>query len=133
MGPQDGQGCAGDVDGSEHGGFDLRPEVLRGDLLEEAGVEVARVVHQDVDPGEPVHGGLDSGRGGRWVGDVQRDGQQVVVLAHSAGDLLRVTSGGHDGMACGQRRLRDVGAHASAGAGDEPDLLLGRGLLCSVM
>src|SRR5215217_5063839 len=48
--------CAGDVQRAEQGGLDLRPEVLRGDLLEEPGVEVARVVDEDVDAPEPLDG-----------------------------------------------------------------------------
>ena len=44
LGAHDRKCRAGDVDRAEQGGLDLRPEVLRADLLEEPGVEVARVV-----------------------------------------------------------------------------------------
>ena len=57
LGAHDGQDGAGDVDRAEQGRLDLRPEVLGADLLEEAGIEVARVVDQDVDAAEPVDGG----------------------------------------------------------------------------
>ncbi len=56
LGAHDRKGRAGDVDRAEQGGLDLRPEVLGGDLLEEPGVEVARVVDQHVDAAEPVDG-----------------------------------------------------------------------------
>ena len=52
---------------------------VRGDLLEEAGVEVAGVVDQHVDPAEPLDGGVHGGLCAGGIGDVQGDGQQVVV------------------------------------------------------
>ena len=61
----DRKGGAGDVDRTEQGGLDLRPELLRAELLEEPGVEVAGVVDQHVDPAEPVDGRLDGGLGAR--------------------------------------------------------------------
>src|SRR5436190_10007327 len=70
-----------DVHRTEHGGLDLRPEVLRTDLLEESGVEVARVVDQNVDVSEPVHGSPDAYLRVRRIGGVELDGQDVLVLA----------------------------------------------------
>ena len=94
------------------------------DLLEEAGVEVAGVVDQHVDPAEPLDGGVDGGLRAGGVGDVERDGQQVVVRTDRGADPLGVAAGGHDRVPGGQGRPGDVHAHAAAGAGDEPDLLL---------
>ena len=50
------------------------------DLLEEPGVEVGGVVHQHIDPAEPVDRGLHRGPGVGGVGDVQGHRQQIVVL-----------------------------------------------------
>lgn len=117
-----GSGRAGEVDRAEQGGLDLRPEVPWADLLEEAGVEVARVVDQDVEASEPfdrrVHG-----RAG--VGDVELDGEEVVVLAQDCRDSLGFAGGGDDDVPSRECRLGDVDAHAAAGACDEPDLLVG--------
>jgi len=65
MGAHDRQDGSGDVQRAEQGGLDLGPEVLRGDLLEEPGVEVTRVVDQDVDPLESLNRGLGGGAGAR--------------------------------------------------------------------
>ena len=46
------------------------------------------------------------------------------MRADRRGDPLGVAAGGHDRVSGGQRGLRDVDAHAAAGAGDEPDLLV---------
>ena len=99
-------------------------KVLRGDFFEESGVEVAGVVHEDVDPAEPLDGGPHGRfrRGG--VGDVELHGQQVLACADGLGNLFRVAAGGDHGVAGGEGCLRDVGSHAAAGAGDEPDLLV---------
>ena len=65
-----------------------------------------------------VDGGLHAGR----VGDVQRDGQQVVVVAERRGDLPGVAGGGDDAVAGVQGGAGDVDAHAAAGSGDQHDL-----------
>jgi len=79
--------------------FDLCPEVRRGDFLEEPGVEVAGVVHQDVDPAEPVHGCLDGGGRVGGVGDVELDREEVLVVADGLGELFGVAAGGDHGVA----------------------------------
>ena len=81
LGAHDGQHGAGDVQRAEQVGLDLRPEVLGADLLEEPGVEVAGVVDQHVDAAEPSTAACDGRLGVGGVGDVELDGQQVVVLA----------------------------------------------------
>jgi Kef-type K+ transport system membrane component KefB len=124
LGAHDRQHGAGDVDGAEQGGLDLGPEVLGADLLEEPGVEVAGVVDQHVDAAEPFDGSRDGRLGVGGVGDVELDGQEVVVRAERGADPLGVASGGDDGVAGGQGGLGDVDAHAAAGAGDEPNLLV---------
>jgi hypothetical protein len=118
------KGRAGDVDRTEQGGLDLRPELLRGKLLEEPGVEIASIVDQHINPAEPVHARLDSGLGPRGVGDVKSYHDEVVVCAEHEGDLLGVAAGGDDSVTGSQGRIGDVDAHAPAGAGDEPDLVL---------
>ena len=89
-------------DRAEQGGLDLRPEVLGAELLEEPGVEVARIVDQHVDAAEPVDGGAGRRPGRRRVGDVQRDDQEIVVRAERGADPLGVAAGGDDGVAGGQ-------------------------------
>ena len=120
----DRKGRAGDVDRAEEGGLDLRPELLRGELLEEPGVEIAGVVDQHVDPAEPVHGRLDGGLSAGGIGDVKSDDEEVVVCSEHGADLLEVAAGGDDGVTGGQGGFGDVDAHAPAGAGDEPDTVL---------
>jgi hypothetical protein len=110
--------------GPNRGGLELRPEVLRADLLEEPGVEVAGVVDQHVDAAEPVDGSLDGRLGVGRVGDIELDGQQVVVGAEHGADPLGAAAGGNDGVTGSERGLGEVDAHATAGAGDEPDLLV---------
>ena len=114
---------AGDVDRAEEGGLDLRPELLRAQLLEEAGVEVARVVNQHVDPAEPVDRSRHSRLGVGGIGDIQLDRQQVVLLSDRSTDLPGVPSGGDDLVTSGQRSLGDVDAQTAAGAGDQPNFL----------
>ena len=125
LGAHGGEHGAGDVHRAEQGGLDLRPDVCGAELLEEPGVEVAGVVDHHVDAAEPVEGRLDGGFGGGGVGDVERDGQQVLVLAQGGGDAVGVAGGGDHGVAGGERGLGDVDAHAAAGAGDEPNVLVG--------
>ena len=72
-------------------------------------------------------GGIDSGLDAGGVGDIQRDGQQVLVRAECLGDPIGPAAGGHDRVAGVQGGAGDVGAHAAAGTGDEPDLLVSHG------
>ena len=56
--------------------------------------------------------------------DVELDDEQVVGLADSVRHCVGVATGRDDCVAGGERCLGDVDAHTSAGAGDEPDLLV---------
>jgi hypothetical protein len=73
---------------------------------------------------EPFHGGARGVLGVGEAGDVELDGQEVVVRAKRRADPLGVASGGDDGVASGQGGLGDVDAHAAAGARSEPNLLV---------
>src|SRR5215211_7596241 len=73
LGAHDRKYRAGDIHRAEQGSLDLPPEVLRADLLEEPGVEVARVVDENVDPAEALDGRLHRRLGVRGAGDVQLD------------------------------------------------------------
>ncbi len=95
------------------------------DLLEEPGVEVAGVVDQHVEAAEPVDRRLDGRLGIGGVGDVELHGQQVIVRSDRRPDPLGVASGGDHSVAGGQRGLGDVDTHATASAGNEPNLLVG--------
>jgi len=91
---QDGQDGAGDVHGAVEVGLDLPVQVLRGELLEEASVEVPGVVDQDVDAAEAVDGGLGGRVGVVQAGDVKLGGQQVVLrAAQGLLDLLGAAPG----------------------------------------
>src|SRR5215203_2478964 len=118
------EGLAGHVDRAEQRGLDLGPELLRAQLLEEAGVEVACVVDQHIDPAEPVdrsrHGRLSVGR----VGDVQLDRQEVATLSDRRADPLRVPSGGGHRVTSRQRGLGDVDAQTATSSGHQPNLLV---------
>ena len=61
------------------------------------------------------------------AGDVELDDEQVVGVADRLRDGVGVAAGGDDVVAGGQRGLGEVDAHAAAGAGDEPGLVLGHG------
>src|SRR5215212_11153193 len=66
--------------------------------------------------------------GVRGAGDVQLDDQQVFLgAAQGPLDGLGASAGGDDRVAGGKRGLGDVHAHATAGAGNKPDLLVGIG------
>ena len=78
---------AGDVHRAEQQRLDLVADLIGAEFLEEAGVEVAGVVDQDVDAAEPRDGGLDRGLRVLGAGDVELHGQQVVVVADRRRDL----------------------------------------------
>ena len=122
---------AGDVHRAEQQRLDLVADLFGAEFLEEAGVEVARVVDQHVDPAEPRDGGLDRGLGVLGAGDVELHGEQVVVVADRRRDLRGIAAGGDDGVAGGQGGLGDVDAQATARAGDEPNLLVSHAM-CSL-
>ena len=105
-------------------GGQLPLDLLGRQLLEEAGIEVAGVVDEHVDAAEALERRPHRRLRGREARDVELDDQQVVRLAERRTDRLGVAAGRDDGMAGGECGLGDVHAHAAAGAGDEPDLLL---------
>ena len=117
------QDGASDIHRAEQQRLDLIADLFGAQLLEEAGEEVARVVDQDVDSAELRDGGLDGRLRILRAGDVELDGQQVVVVAHRSRDLRRIAAGGDNGVAGGQGGLGDVDAQASTSAGDEPHFL----------
>ena len=98
--------------------------MLRRQLLEEAGVEVAGVVDEDVDAAEPLERRLHRRLRGCQVRDVELDDEQVVGLADGVGNGFGVAAGGDDCVAGGECGLCDVDAHPAACAGDEPHLLV---------
>ena len=99
--------------------------LLRGQLLEEAGVEVAGVVDEDVDASEAIDCGLD-----RSLGLGVAVTSSLTASRSSASPTAFVTASGSragrdDGIAGREGGLGDVDAHAAPGTGDEPDLLIG--------
>ena len=67
---------------------------------------------------------LDRRLGVLRAGDVERRDEQLVGVAERLRDGVGVAAGGNDVVAGGQRGLGDIDAHAAAGAGDEPGLVL---------
>ena len=61
------------------------------------------------------------------TGHVELDDEQVVGLPERAGHGVGVAARRDDGVPCGERRLHDVDAHATAGTGHEPDVLVSHG------
>ena len=108
--------------------LDLIADLFGTEFLEEARVEVASVVDQDVDAAELPDSGLDRGLGVLGTGDVELHGQQVVVFADRRRDLPGVAAGGDDGVAGLQCGLGDIDAQATACAGNEPNLLVSHGM-----
>ncbi|HVK46168.1 MAG TPA: hypothetical protein VM429_14845 [Micropruina sp.] len=109
-----------DVQRTEEVRLQLRPELGVTDLLEEPGVEVPGIIDQDVDPPEPRHGSIDRRLRGSRIGDIQRHGQQVVLLAKCCGDLGGIPSRGDHEAAGLQGGPHQVDPHATGGAGDQP-------------
>ena len=88
---QDRQDGPGDVQRAEEVGLHLRPELPGTDVLEVARVEVARIVDEDVDAAEALDRSLSGGNRGAGVGDVERDGEQVLVLTDRSLDPVATT------------------------------------------
>ena len=106
----------------------LPRHLLGRQFLKVARVEAGSIVDQHVDPAEPVDGGSHRRLGIGTARDVQFDGQQVVRLSQSRGHAVAVPARGRNRMACRQRGLGEIDPHATAGSGDEPDLLVTHGI-----
>jgi AraC-like DNA-binding protein len=79
-----------------------------GQLLEEARLERARIVHEHVDAAEPLRRGLHRGLGLLRARDVERDGEQVVRRPEGLGEAARVPARRHQRVAGSQDGLREV-------------------------
>jgi hypothetical protein len=66
------------------------------------------------------------------VGDVELDGQQVLMGADGSADPLGVAAGGDHGVTGSQGGLGDVDAHPAPCAGDEPGLLVSHLVVLSI-
>ena len=122
------QDGAGDVHRADEARRQLPLDLLRRQLLEVARVKAGGVVDQHVDAAEPVDSGPHRRLGIGAAGDVQLDGQQVVRLSQGLGHAVGVPARGHDRVAGRQGGLGEIDAHAAAGSGDEPDLLVRHGM-----
>jgi hypothetical protein len=97
-------------------------DLLRRHLLEETRLEGRGVVDEHVDALEPLDGGPHRRLGIGAAGDVELDDQEVVRPTHGPGHRVGVPAGGRHRVAGGEGGLGEVDAHATTGAGDEPDL-----------
>src|SRR5678816_4932957 len=98
------------------------------ELLEKAGEEIARVVHQNVDSAELRDGSLNGRLRILRVCDVELESQRVVMVAHRGGNLRSIAASRDNGVAGGQGSLGDVDSQASTSAGDEPHSLCTHGM-----
>ena len=114
----------GDVHRPDQPGGELVVDLLGGQLLEVAAVEVRGVVDQHVDAPEPLHRRLHGRLGVGRDGDIQPHDQQILGVPDSLPDGLGTAAGGDHGMPRGECRLGEVDPHAPPRTGDEPDLLL---------
>jgi hypothetical protein len=121
----DRQHRAGDAHGTEHAHRELALDLLGRELLEQARLEARGVVDQHVHGAEAVDSGGDGGLGVLRAGHVELDDEQPLCVAERLTDGVGVAAGGHDVVAGGECGLGELGAHAAAGAGDDPGLLLG--------
>jgi len=119
-----GQDCACDIHRPHKVRRQRALDLLRGQLLEEAGIEVAGVVDQHVDAAEAVDRGLHRRLRRHQARDVKLDDEQVVGLADGLGHGFGVAAARDDCVAGAERGLRDVDTHAAAGASDEPNPLV---------
>jgi hypothetical protein len=71
---------------------------------------------------EPVDSGPHRRSGIAATGDVQLDSQQVVRLTQDRGHAIAVPTLCHNRVAGRQGGLGEIDAHATAGAGNKPDL-----------
>jgi hypothetical protein len=126
-GPHEGKHGSGDVHRAEQVGLDLCSEVFGGKFLEKPGVEVARVIDEDVDAAEPRDGGGHGRLGVCGAGNVELDDEQVGGVTECPGNSVGVAAGRDDGVPRNERRLHDVNAHPTAGTGHEPDGLVSHG------
>jgi hypothetical protein len=120
----DRQDGAGHVHGADEAHPQLALDLLGRQLLEEPRLEAGGVVDQHVDAAEAVNGRLNRRLGVLPAGHVERDDEQRVGLAEGLCHGGRVAAGGHHVVAGGQRGLGELDAHAAAGAGDEPGLIV---------
>jgi hypothetical protein len=121
---------ASDVHWAEQQRLDLVADLFGTEFLEEAGVEVAGIVDQDVDPAELGDGGCDRGLGVL----ARRVTSSLIANRSSWWPIAAVTLAGSrpvaiNRVASGQRCLGNVEAQATACAGDEPNFLVSHGKL----
>lgn len=94
--------------------------LLLGELLDHAHRDVAGVVDDDVEPTEVLDGGchgcLDRGP----VGDVDREGEDTVVVTDVEAVERRRAGGGDDSIAAVEGGCGEGAADATAGTRDEP-------------
>ncbi len=112
------QNCAGNVHRAEEQGLDLVSDLHGTEFLKEAGVKVAGIVDENVNPAELGNGGCDCVLSILQAGDVELDRHEVVVMADRRADLCWIAAGSDDGVASGARCLGNVETQATAGAGD---------------
>ena len=94
------QHSPGQVNRRAEVGVELPVEVGVGDLLRGSDQPVSGVGEDDVDAPQLGERAVHGAPHGGGIGDVQRGGPQLVVVAiGEIGELLRLTSGGDDAVA----------------------------------
>jgi hypothetical protein len=117
-----------DVEGTREVGRDHRFDLGRGQLAEGRVTELAGVVHDDVEPGEPRQCGFDDRRTARGIGDRVPVGDRgPAALLDLARDRVRpiaVEVVADDGRPAGGELARVRPAEPVPGAGDDRDLIV---------
>jgi hypothetical protein len=110
-------------EGPEHVRFQLSADLGLADLFDHAELPVARVVHHDIQPPEPLMRLPDRGERRRPVGDVQLDRQdRVTVLGDQIVQRAKIPCRRRDLVATVQGRDRPLTAEAPRRTGDKPRL-----------
>jgi hypothetical protein len=100
-------------------GVDLRPEFCVLSLLEGDDMAKAGIIDENVEAAEGADCKFHPGLCGGGVGDVEREGPQIIAMTfleiRHAG---RIARGRHDAVAGGERRLRNGAPEPPSTAGD---------------
>jgi hypothetical protein len=120
---QNREGGFGDVDDAKQVRVDLRAKRVERHVLDGGEVGVAGVVDYDVEAAERVNRALHGLVGGRILGDVERDGGDLVAVASDEIVELPGPARGRDyRVPICERSLSDRTTEAAGAASDEEDL-----------
>src|SRR6267154_788647 len=119
-------GRLGQVHDTKEIGLKLGAEILNGRVLNRGKVPIASVVDQHIEAAEDVNGQLDGRDRCTLIGDIQRDGAQVVaVTLNQIGELLWIAGGGDQLVSSCEDGLSDRPTQPPSASRDQPYLCHG--------